>query len=61
MDGPLGTAQDFSTLPTSSRKSQCRRVAACCCTTNSRRAPASGAAWELPKGSGVAEALRRLR
>ncbi len=59
MDGPFGTAQDFSALSTSRRKSQCNRVAACCCTTNNRRGPPATA--PPPNGSGVAEASRLRR
>src|ERR671922_264132 len=38
VDGPLGTAQDFSTPAASSRKSQCIAVASCCWITK-RGAP----------------------
>src|SRR5579883_276298 len=36
MEGPFGTAQDFNTPSSSSRRAPWRRVAECFCTTNSR-------------------------
>ncbi len=50
-DGPFGTAHETSTPSTSSRKSQCMRVARCCCTTKVRSSAADGGAPD--SGSGV--------
>src|SRR6266487_2434749 len=56
-DGPLGTAHDFNTPSSSSRRSKWRRVAACWWTMKRR----PGAAATDPEGSGVRSAERLAR
>src|SRR5919106_2939030 len=59
VDGPLGTAHDFSTPPAASRKSQCMAVASCCWMTNRGRRPVARRRLP-PAGSGVLR-LSRFR
>ena len=56
VDGPFGTAQDFRTPSTSSRKSKCRLEASCRWITNRGRPPGSP-----PPGSPETSRLRFAR
>src|SRR5438045_1308824 len=54
-EGPFGRGQDLRTPSTSSRKSQCIRLAACCWTTKTRFA--SSLVGPEGPGSGVTQSL----